>query len=160
MKRRGLTLLELVIALAILAIVATLALPSFGAGAERTRLRLAAETLASDLAEARFEAAKAGRALHLPAQAGPAWCWAVATTPDCGCAAAAPCQLKAERAASHAGVTLVEVRAASFDPGGAATGGGALLRSGRGEELRVELSPLGRPRVCAPGGAVVGYPAC
>ena len=37
---------------------------------------------------------------------------------------------------------------------------GRLLQAADAAPLRVALSPLGRPRICAPGGNVRGYPAC
>lgn len=158
----GLTLLELVIALSMLALVATLALPSFGAMTERARLRGAAETLAADLAEARFESARSGRAVFVvPQTAGAAWCWAVTFHAGCGCQAAASCQLKTVRSGDHAGVDLVEASASQLDPSGRApVGGGALFRSSHGEQLKVDMMPLGRARVCSPGGSVPSYPAC
>lgn len=167
-RPRGFTLLEAVIAVALIALVATLALPSFGAALERSRLKAAAEALASDLQEARFEAARRGEALHVELNAGPAWCWSVATAPGCGCGAAA-CRLKAATAAEHAGVRLVEGRSASFAPTGTTNdaagvpvpvNAGATFESGRGERLRVALSALGRARICAPQAPVAGYPAC
>jgi type IV fimbrial biogenesis protein FimT len=161
MKSRGLTLLELVIALALVALVASLALPSFGSVAERARLKSTAETLASDFAEARYEAAKRGQSLHVELSPGPDWCWAVATHPTCPCGEAGPCRLKSERAADHGGITLVESHAARFDANGTADGVGfATFQAPHGERLRVEVAPLGRARICAPAGEVPGYQRC
>ncbi len=162
MKQHGLTLLELVIAIAMVALVASLALPSFGSAAERGRLKLVAETLASDLAEARFEAAQRGQVVFLDYRAGAAdWCWAVATAPGCACGSAQPCQLKAVRAADHGGIRLVEAESSAFDmTGKAAAPGGALLQSARGDRLRVKLSAMGRASICLAAGAVPGYAAC
>jgi type IV fimbrial biogenesis protein FimT len=160
-KSRGLTLIELMIALAMLAVVASLAVPSFGAAADRTRLKAAAETLAADFADARLEAAQRGRPLHVAFSAGPGWCWAVAATPGCGCDQAQRCQLKVERAADHGQIELVDARDARLDPSGpAAAGASALFRSAHGESLRVDLAPLGRAVICAPAAPVPGYPAC
>ena len=58
---RGFTLLELVITLAVLGILSTLAMPSLGSRVDRARLVGTAEMLAADIAEARFEAARLGR---------------------------------------------------------------------------------------------------
>jgi hypothetical protein len=56
---------------------------------------------------------------------------------------------------------MVDARSAHFESSGAAPdGAGALFESTRGEQLKVELSVLGRAKVCAPGGRVSGYPAC
>lgn len=159
-RRHGLTLLELMIALVIVTLLATLALPSVR-GSERARLKLAAETLASDLAEARFEAARRGSPLHVDVATGPAWCWVVATQQACSCSGAPACRLKAEQAASYAGVQLLTGQGARFAPDGSTDGAGtALFQSSRGEQLRVSVSPLGRARVCSVGGSVGGYPVC
>ena len=71
----GLTLLELAIAIAVMAILGSLALPPFAARLSRERLSRAAETLSADISEARFQAARKGHALHLRSQAGGDWCW-------------------------------------------------------------------------------------
>ena len=49
------------VALGIVAVLATLALPSFGSIVARHRLKAAAENLSMDLAELRFEATRRGR---------------------------------------------------------------------------------------------------
>lgn len=160
--QRGLTLLELMMALAILAIVTSLALPSFGAQLERQRLKALAESLSADLAEARFEAARSGETLHVNLQPGAAWCWSVATASGCPCAAPAACQLKRVHGADHAGILLRTGGERSFTPSGqsARAGDGALLVSSRGEALLVDASPLGRATICSPRGKVAGYVAC
>lgn len=162
MKPRGLTLVEMVTTLAVLAVVAAIALPTFAGVSERARLRQAAETLASDLGEARFEAARSGRTLHVAIDGAPSgWCWSVAATPGCDCHVAATCQLKAEQAHRHGGIELLQAQPAAFQPEGLpAQRGGALFRSSRGEMLKVTVSALGRASVCSPGPQVPGYPAC
>jgi len=161
MRRRGVTLLELMIALALLAIVASLALPPFAGAAQRTRLKAAAETLAADLASARFEAAQRGLPVYLKFGAGPGWCWSVATSPGCACASQQACQIKSERGADHPGIELLKAGDARFDPAGPADGSiGAAFQTARGERLQVDLSALGRASICAPAAPVAGYPAC
>ncbi len=162
-RQRGMTLIELAITLAVLALFSALALPSFGSRLDRQRLATAAETLAADLAEARFEAARRGQSLFVTpnAQGGP-WCWSVATAPACGCGEALACQLKTVRADEHPGVQLLQAQDVTLAPEGGAgeTRVAAVLQNRRGEQLQVLLSPAGRPRVCAPGGAQPRYPAC
>ena len=157
---RGLTLLETLVATGIVALLMTLALPSFGSMLARHRLRAAAEHLAMDLAEGRLQAARRGQPLYLNLQPGPDWCYALAGSAACACSPAQVCQLKAVRAGDHPGVTLLAGPALRIDPQPGASTGSALLQGSDGTQLRVALTPLGRPKVCAPGAAVPGMPGC
>jgi type IV fimbrial biogenesis protein FimT len=157
---RGLTLIELMVALGVLAVLLSLAVPSFGNLLARHRLKAAAEHLAVDLAELRFEATQRGQALHLHFMPGTDWCYALATAPGCDCRNAQPCQLKTVRAGEHRGVQLVQGDDALFEPMRRSSAGQAVLQGVDGAQLRVALTPLGRPKVCAPGAAVPGYAAC
>ncbi|MDE2275945.1 MAG: GspH/FimT family pseudopilin [Burkholderiales bacterium] len=160
-RPRGLTLLEVAMVLAVLAVLSTLAVPSVAARLQRGRLQFAAEALAGDLAEARFQAAQRGLTLHLQAQAGADWCWAVTTTPACPCGQAQPCQLQRVTAADHPGVRLVQAMAVRLEPDGSAVARQpALFESAAGQRVAVALSPLGRARLCAPTGAWPTMPAC
>jgi type IV fimbrial biogenesis protein FimT len=158
---RGLTLIEIAIALAVLAILGAIALPSLGARLEHQRLNTAAQALATDLAEARFEAARRGQPLHLRTTPGEPWCWAVSVHPDCPCGGANACQLRNVMSQDHAGVRLAQASNVQFDPAG--TGNAqtvAVLETRRGDRLRVELAPTGRARVCALAGAWPQLPPC
>ena len=62
-RGRGLTLLEMMVALAIVAVLMTLALPSFGSMMSRHRLKAAAEQMSMDLAELRMLAVQRGQPL-------------------------------------------------------------------------------------------------
>lgn len=162
---RGLTLIELAITLAVLAILGAIALPSVGSSLDRQRLQASARALADDIAEARFEAARRGQALHLRAtpggSGGAGWCWSVSASADCPCGQPQACQLRNVRAADHPGVQLVSAQSLRLDPVGAAQAGtAALLESRRGERLRVDVSALGRSRVCAVAGAWPQLPRC
>jgi type IV fimbrial biogenesis protein FimT len=158
---RGFTLIELAITLAVLAILGAIALPSIGAGLDRQRLQATAQALAADIGEARFEAARRGQPLHLQASAGPAWCWSVSVNPDCPCGQARACQLQNVRAADHPGVQIVSAQGLRLDAVGAAQAGtAALLQSRRGDRLRVDVSALGRTRICAAAGAWPALPPC
>lgn len=164
--RRGLTLLELMCVLAVLAVLGAMALPSMHGSLQRHRLQAAAQRLAADLAEARFEAARAGHALYLQPQADAVagWCWAVARTPGCDCRQAPACALHTVPASEHPGVQLLQGQTAVLQPEGTAQqplGGTVALLQGRGgERLRVDLTPLGRPRICVAQGQVPGLSAC
>ena len=158
-RPHGFTLLETMVALAIVAVLLTLALPSFGSILSRYRLKSAAEQLSTDLGELRFLAAQRGVPLHLHVHAGAQWCYALATAGGCDCRIAQSCQLKTVNAGDHPGVLLVEGHPLIVD-GARAGSGGVMLQSSDGLQLRVDLTPLGRPRVCAPGEPVTGVPVC
>ncbi len=160
-RRAGLTLLELAITLAIVAVLGALAVPTLGLRMERQRLQHAAETLAGDIAETRFEAARRGQALHLLAHADAPWCWSVAVAPGCACGDPQPCQMQRVLAADFPGVRLLGDMDLRLDPGGnASLAQGATFETPHGERLRVDVSPLGRPRICAAAGAWPRLPSC
>jgi type IV fimbrial biogenesis protein FimT len=159
-RSRGLTLLEMMVALAIVAVLTTLALPSFGSMMSRQRLKAAAEQMAVDLAELRQQAVQRQQPMHLQLSGGAQWCYALAVASGCDCRVPQACQLKTVRAQDHPGVELLPGQDLRVDPHGAAGPGGALLQGSDGARLRVSLSPLGRPKVCAAQTAVPGFAAC
>lgn len=159
----GLTMVELAVCIALLAVVATLALPSFANLLARHRLKAAAQALAQDLSEARFEAARRGQALHVDLHAGPGWCWTVATTPGCGCqpGPAPACRLKLVQEADFPGVQLPHQAQFSLQPLGTVVGPGSTqLRLENGTTVQIDLGPTGRAHLCSVGGALAGWPAC
>jgi type IV fimbrial biogenesis protein FimT len=158
---RGLTLLELAITLAVLAVLSSLALPNLGARLQRQRLQFTAETLAADIADARLEAAQRGLTLHVQASAGHTWCWAIATTPGCSCGVPQACQLRRVTVADHPGTRMVQGPDVSLSADGAASAvGAALFESAGGQRVQVAVSPLGRAHLCATTGAWPTMPAC
>ena len=160
-SRRGLTLLELVIGLAVVAVLSAMAWPSLHGRLAREKLNTAAQALHADLTEARFEAARRGQTLHVVVSAGPLWCWSVAATPGCDCALPQACQLQAVRAKDHPGLQLLGASVTRLNADGAADGDFSTTLENRShEQLRVSLSPLGRARICTARGTATRHPAC
>lgn len=166
---RGVTLIELMMGLAVLAILGALALPAMGGRLDRQRLAMAAETLAADLTEARFEAARRGLGMQLNATTGGPgrqWCWSVAPAAanppsDCACAQTRSCGHRAVPGEDHPGVQMKQGRQVLLTSDGAARAAtAAVFESARGERLQVDMLALGRARICSPTGLVGRYPAC
>lgn len=158
---RGLTLIEIAVALAVLAILASIGAPMFKERIARQRLVTTAELLAQDLVDARFEAAQSGTTLHIVFSSGTDWCYAVSRSPACGCHGTDACQMKVVRAADAPGVQMSQADDLAFDPAALEPDlGGARLSSLGGEHrLDVGVTPLGRPKVCSSTG-LAAYPAC
>ncbi len=85
--RYGFTLVEMAIAIAIVAIVLTLALPNFRAIVEHERLRDAAQSVQSDLMYARSEAIRRNIDVYAVfiTDGGTAWCYGLADRLNCDC---------------------------------------------------------------------------
>ena len=161
LAQRGLTMLELSIAIALLAVLAAMAVPSLGARLDQQRLYTAAEALVADFNEGRFEAARQGRALHLVMQTGDSWCWAVATQASCSCGQAQACELRSAQPRDHGGVRLLQGQTMALMASGRVEAAvSATLESRRGSRLRVDVQALGRARICTLSGSPARYPAC
>jgi type IV fimbrial biogenesis protein FimT len=170
---RGITLLELVMVLAVVAIVAATAVPELAGLIAARRLEGAASNLAADLQFVRSEALARNRSLRLSVRSGvDATCWIVHTgaAGDCDCAAAAGivCAPGASAirsvvlpASEHVSITA-NVASIVFDPlHGTSTPTGTLrIVDGRGRSIRHVVNIVGRVRSCSPAGEVAGYPAC
>jgi type IV fimbrial biogenesis protein FimT len=157
----GLTLLELVVTLAVLAVLGALTLPGMGSQMDRQRLRNAAQSLVGDLSEARYLAAQRRQVLHVTARDHAPWCWAVASTSGCDCNAPQACTIHAVPASDHAGIKLLQPLDVSFDPTGMPSStASTTFESPRGDRLRVEVSVQGRARVCAAAGNWPQLPSC
>lgn len=177
-RARGLTLLELAVVMAVLAVLGTLAMPGMSARLRAERLQSTAEMFAADIADARHEAARRGQALHVEARAdsgsGPAWCWSVATAAACPCgggtgaqtpssppsATAAACRLKLVPASEHPGVSLVQAQPVVLLADGLAQPALAAVFAAGDRQLQVQVSRFGRARVCDPAGVSARVPKC
>jgi type IV fimbrial biogenesis protein FimT len=160
-RNLGLTLIELAIVLAVLAVLGTLAVPTFSNRLARERLAATAERLAADVSEARFEAARRGQPLYVRAALGSGACWAIATSPGCSCELPQACQVRRMPATASSGVRTVQAQDVRLEPGGtAAAASAAVLESKAGESLRVDVLALGRTRICTAHGPATKYPPC
>ena len=172
-RQHGLTLLEVAIVVAITAIVAAAAAPSFTALIDARRLDSAATRLAADIQFARSEAIARNRSLRLSVLTGAgASCWIVhsGAAAECRCSgdAGAVCGGGARAIKSvvlpgneRVGVAA-NVASIVFDPlHGTSTPTGTLrLVGARGRAVHHVVNVVGRVRSCSPDGAVPGYSPC
>lgn len=180
----GFTLIELMITLAVLAVLVALAAPSFNDSIQRARLKGAADAIVSTVETARQQATRLNRDVSLAVRGSAgAWCVGaraaanpapgqpVATAPACDCSAdASLCRVE--------NMQLV-VDSASFGPSGGRatidaadvsvvfdrrlgtlqdfTSAGNLLLSQPNSslQLQIDVGALGHARICVPSGKPV-----
>lgn len=162
-RARGFTLIETVLAVGVVALLLSLAMPAFSEMVARARLRGAAEDLALGLGNARLESLRPGAGLlHVTVQSGSSWCWAVGPAPQSDCRGTAPGAFKAVHGDAYPGVSMIEGTSAVFDGSQqiAGTTLTAVFVSSQGETLRVHMTPLGRASICAQDVRIADYPSC
>lgn len=189
LRSAGFTLIELMVALAVLLILTLLATPGLSTYLDKSRVRGAADDIISMLAQARQAGVKFDRGVRVAVKGGSAdWCLGAnqAVTPTagdpvtgpvaCDCnATPAACVVDGQQlvvsAAQHAGVTLTSpsgdidfdgrlgIRSDASVGDVDASSFDLTSRSGR-YVLTVGISPLGQASVCSKGGNILGYPAC
>ncbi len=173
---RGFTLLELVLALAVLTVLLAVGVPGFSALADKSTLRGAARALHADLWLARSEAIKRNRPVTLSfgRVSDTQWCYGLAegkTGCDCLAGDCAIDGVRQVRTSQDIGAGVLMQALPRFFPGGVSritfdpmdgTAGNGTIRlvSGEGVEARVVVSRLGRVRVCTSNSETYGLEGC
>ncbi|MBP7624535.1 MAG: GspH/FimT family pseudopilin [Xanthomonadales bacterium] len=180
--QRGVTVIELMVVIAIVAILASLAMPSFRDYIEKSRLRGAVDSVSGLMALARAESVRQDRQVAV-AFGGSVTAWCVganmAATPAtegdripaavaCDCTTPANCSIGAVSSTSYPGVTATAVTAtATFNPKLGTTVGMANqdfgFRSPANRfQLDTRITPLGHIRTCrtASSGIITGFEVC
>lgn len=172
-RSHGLSLVELLVTIAIIGILASLAAPSFQSMLEKRRLIAATEGVYAHLQFARSEAVKFGRDanLNVSIKTGTPWCLGISNaTPSCDCNTAAACVYGPvavmERnliGSEFTNVTMAtnqaNVQIDSIRGGFGGTAGTITLTSPSSLTTKVIFSRLGRVRICS-NSNVSGYPSC
>lgn len=184
-RQAGVTLVELMIGVAVLAILLVVAAPSFSEYFEKGRVKGAVDELTNFLALARNEATKRDRNVRIVAGGAPdAWCFGANASPEpvptapvgaataCDCTVATQCTVAGTRmtfdSTRYLGVTIDAVDDDfTYDRklGSLTTlvGTQMVFNSQTGRfGLRVNVSPMGHARACVPPGelSMPGYAAC
>ncbi len=173
-KPPGFTLVEMVMALAVMAVLGAIATPSLSALLARQRLQAAAHELQADIAQAKLESSQRGQPVQLRFQTGTSWCYALSVGPEVDCTTLKPNAtaslanglIKVVRGSEHAGVTLLAAQTMTIDAVrsnallSAAGPGWARFASRDGQQLQVRLGPQSRASLCAPGAPLDRIAAC
>lgn len=182
----GHSLIEAMVVVAVIAIVLSIAVPSYAAMTARARLRSAADHLRSDLGEARTQALQRGQPVYLSftrSSDGTTWCWGMSLQSGCDCtqqdeSSSRYCYLDLDATRSPMrrlsrvvdGTRYPQVRLDALPFGGSlrlspvrpeTLAGNASFSAG-GLSLRLVASRSGRLRLCSPKGAqyLAGMPTC
>ena len=166
---RGFTLTELMITVAIVGIVASLAVPSFQDMIERNRLKEAVESLKSDLMFARTEAIKRSQDIIINRVTGNngAWFYGMNTI-ACDAAEGTSteldyCSIKRIMGTAYSQTNLISQSGnTTFTFRRGTANAGNTCFSTTNYKLRVKVSNTGRITVCTNTGsaAVIGYESC
>ena len=166
-RSRGFTLIELMVTVAVAAILVTIALPSFSGVMEKFRARRATETMAASMFLAKSEAIKRNtpvRVVFTSSNSGATWCYGLTTANTCDCTTANSCKLDdAESVVTSTqfkGISLANPATGSvfsFNPlRGTVNAGNVQFKSDKlGYQSRAVLSPFGRVTTCSAAGT--GY---
>ncbi len=187
---RGVSLLELLIAMAILGIIISVAMPSMAGFTVNSRLLSAAEQIHGHLQQARSESVARNAIVYVNFSASGTTTWTYGMSLATGCtlatttpATAGACVITvdsgdgdlldtADRVLMRFPSTDYEdvtMAIASFSSGtqivfnpvrGTSSSGQINLTSSSGRQMRVAVSLLGRVEICSPGGSVKNYASC
>ena len=176
----GFTLIELMVAVAVLAVLLGVALPGMAGYNERNRLKSVAEGLVSDLALARTEAIMRGPGstfnLSFTTDGASQWCYGLTTNASCDCTVADPTDANACVVNSSGEDVLRVVDSANFQSDVQMTAvtftgnkvnfnstrgmadAGQVSFDAAGKQIDVEVTALGSIRICS--SSDLGYSGC
>lgn len=167
---RGLTLIEVLLVLAVIAIVATAGLPSLSGLIDRQQLRGAAQDLHAEFLNARMEAIRRNLPVSLSFRVDEAagrWCLAQSGDGPCDCFAPDACTLagappRTVRSRDFGRVRLTTnftpQHTATFHPVRGTANAGTASLGVNGKRVEIRVSSLGRTRICS--NDIPEYPAC
>ena len=170
----GFTLVELIVVIAIVGIIASMAVPSYQDTLERNRLKEAVESLKSDLMFARTEAIKRSSNINVSIDInGSSWCYGLSTDDDadntnsnaaCDCTTVGSCIIKTVDGNQFQGTTLeagTDENITFFFRRGSASNNGVKINTAN-YSVRAKTSDKGRITICNPvsSRAIGGYDAC
>lgn len=161
--QHGVSLVEIMVTLAILAILLMVAMPSYTAFIEKRRITSAAEVVLADVRWARSEAIKRNTRVRIAFTVGTAgnWSYSVLADTDNDNDFSDEASIKTVNGTEFPTVELDEANfsgnaVTTFDPIRGTAGAGSVFLSSSQHNARITVSVLGRSRICG----LAGYEAC
>jgi len=166
-SNKGLTLLELLIALSLIVIIIGYSFTSFSSYIEIQKLKAAGETIFTDLRLAQSESIKRNQTVFVDFKTYEGgWCYGVSVSSPCNCSKANTCEVdnvdNVKGNERFEGITLQRAKFAgnknytAFNPvkgfaeANGVKNGTIWLKSKNGTQLAVIVNRLGRVRFCSP----------
>lgn len=170
-KQQGFSLLELMITIAILAIVVRMGAPAILSAQKNLVLKGAVESSYFSLQQARSHAVRQSNDVIVDFSTGTNWCIGLTDQADCDCATANSCTIdgveEVVKGADFPSITMQNLNfgatnQAVFDgTRGLALGSAGSVEFNDGSrEVRLQLNSVGRAKVCVVSGSVGTYEAC
>lgn len=170
-RPHGLTLVELLVVVAVSAVLLATAVPAFSSLLHASRLRGAADVLSADLRLTMAESTKRGDDVLVSFQHdddGSNWCYGLSVGTSCNCREASSCLIDgAEHVTNGSNFSGVLVNPTHnsywFKPKrSTVTAGNIMFTALDGRQLKVVISGYGRIRPCSPSGSshLSGYLIC
>lgn len=172
-SQRGVTMLELLVAVVILGILAAIAAPYMGNYIERQRWVGAAEAVYGQLQHAKRSAMANNTTIYFNAAdaASTNWCTGYGDAGTCDCKTASSCQVNGQdtltaRATDYPGIQLLDKSAPASTsissdfsmPGISATAKTLVVRSSKLGDIEIVISSVGRVKICSD--SLGRYPGC
>jgi type IV fimbrial biogenesis protein FimT len=170
-RPHGLTLVELLVVLAISAVLLAIAIPSFSSMLHASRLRGAADILMADFRLTMTESTKRGDDVLVSFQRdsdGSNWCYGLSALASCNCREANSCLINntehVVRGTNFAGILATPTHSNYWFKSrrSTITAGNVTFTARDGKQLKVLVSGYGRIRPCSPSGNsnISGFPIC
>jgi type IV fimbrial biogenesis protein FimT len=164
-KSQGITLIELLVTLAVMAIISGIGLPSYNAIVNEIKLTGLTQQLVEALRVTKQLAITRDKTQYLSVNLiKPGRCWGISSQPVCNCSvpSSSSCALENYRISTdYSTITLNTNRdTLSFSPLSGSTNGASYTLSAGAGSVKVKVSTLGRISACSETGDSTLYANC